>query len=512
MFDQHELEQAVRAGERSVWYRDDQITGSEVEAALDRIGGDRYGIKGRMDRPGSYCSGECWIRPVSGWVALTDGQCPARVPDVVVQAGLNLIAQAARDARLLFPDQRLPSCGRIARDLLQRHTAGVAASAAGWVRHLGRRAVHQGPMLAMVAASERSVLDDRSEAFLHALRVPVGTRWRAVAGIVDGDLTGGGLDSAGAQAALSKAWPHLDRAMTAPDAALPGLIEAELDVHPTCGRMVTLPAETEYGPMYATGHVRGVWTVRQLASEIERGSATVRAVRALIVAEATAPVYEPVYRRISSLAHKPLRKALYTRAWGSLLSGGSITLTPGRPEKPAEGVRVIRSAHTSWWASITPRPFDDDPLASALCRPDHAAMIAGDNDRAVREALWSIEDRGGAVHGVLTDAVMHDGLVALPGWRREVAGRLRQFGTGRYWYGGSTSTPDDHRGALLRWRAMGAASMDLESAERCWRTGEDRGRLWSSDPAIDPNAISRAPELNEGDWSDYFQKGHEIGL
>jgi hypothetical protein len=293
---------------------------------------------------------------------------------------------------------------------------------------------------------------------------------------------------------------------------MPGFIEAEIDVHPMCGRMVTIPAETQYGPIYATGHVRGVWTVRQLAAEIERGGVTLRTVHALVVADETQFVYEPVYRRIAGIEYKALRKGLYTRAWGSLLAGGSILLTPDRPEKVPEGTRVIRSAYTSWWATVTPKGFDDDPKASMLNRPDHAALIAADNDRAVRETLWHIEDRGGLVHGVLTDAIMHDGTAALSGWREEVCGRLRQYGTGRYWYGGERATSSEHNGDLLRWRAMGASAMTLGAAETCWHTGHDDGRAWNLDPALNAAAISAPLHLNSQIWAEHFQNGHEIGL
>lgn len=506
-----EIVQQIQHGARSLWWHDGEMSGADVERALDTLGhSDRYGCKGRMDRPGTYTTGgdrPVWIRPLSGWLPLVSGQRPAPVALVELQQQLDTIASEVQRARLLPPGQALGSSGAVARAILLRHTGHVGASTPGWVRHLGRRAIHQGPMLALVGGAGYSVLSDRSQAFLHALRAPMGTRWRAVAGIVDGDLTGGDLDSAGPAAALSKLSPHLDRMMAAPDAAMPGLVEAEVDVLPLGYRCPTLPAETRWGPIYAEGHVRGVWTLRQLAEELEQGRIALRTIHAAIVAERMEPVYEPVYRVISRLEYKPLRKALYTRAWGSLTTGGSLTLTPLRPA-PREGVDVFRSPHSSWWVARTERPFDDAEDASALCRPDHAALVAADNDRAVRGAIWRIEAAGHHVHGVLTDAIMHSGHQLGPGWNCEVEGRLRQYGTGLYWYGGSRSEPDSHQGDLLRWRAMGAARAGcLEAAEIAWSEGRDRGRVWNRNPADHSDAVSMAPVLSEGMWCEHFDRG-----
>ena len=119
-----EIVRQVQHGARSLWWHDGEMSGADVERALDKLGySDRYGCKGRMDRPGTYTTGgdrPVWVRPLSGWLPLVSGQCPTPVALVELQQQLDTIASEVQRARLLPPGQALGSSGAVARAKIGR--------------------------------------------------------------------------------------------------------------------------------------------------------------------------------------------------------------------------------------------------------------------------------------------------------------------------------------------------------------------------------------------------------
>lgn len=271
-------------------------------------------------------------------------------------------------------------------------------------RAMAHDAIHQGPVAVLRGGAPAAVASDRSAAFLHGLRAPVGVAWTT------------GL----------RRWEHVRRAV--------GLAFATVRVAP-CD-LPPLPIRRGGGTLFPVGTFTGTWTIEQLRDAEEGGGVEVVELHEAAVSLDPFPVYAPCADRIEAIGSKRLRKLVYTRFWGRLARLGGFEGTVQRAGPSSQlwiGSRL-------WWT------WAGHGGLSHKCppdyRPDHAAAIAGSNSTAMQRAIRRL--RPGQLVAAHVDCLWTAGEPpALEGaWKRKpcapdgrTVGPLRCYAPGVYVHG-----------------------------------------------------------------------------
>ena len=326
-------------------------------------------------------------------------------------------------------------------------------------RTLARAAFHAGPQVALGGGCADAVELDRVGAYLMGLAAPLpipGT-WH-------------GLEP-------SPPWAQVRR--------WPGLVLAAVDVLKPAGALGPLPVRTLAGTAWPVGRVWGAWQVEWLREAEEAGEVRVRRVLDAQLCRVSAWA-TPLAERIAAVADKPLRKLLYTRAYGLFAARGRWTAP--RPAAIGPTGDLVRAHVTDEWSWTWTGGGDLDHRHSPLYRPDVAAYVAADNARAVLRGLRALP--AGAAQLVHVDAVWAPAehaaaVLAQGGWAVKHRGPLRVYGGGTYEHAGrarAQGAPGAHDPLILR---------DLVSHRAAGVSASDVLRSWPAGlPSSTPNAWS----------------------
>lgn len=276
-----------------------------------------------------------------------------------------------------------------------------------------------------------------------------------------------------------------------------GFVDATVRVHerPHDGTYLPpLPVHLRVGSVFATGTLRGCWTIAQVRDAEERGEIEVTKVHQFAFAPQTQPLFAEIADHFLSMPGE-LGKRLYTRFWGKFGSRGGyvarVSTEPVYGEVPSSGF---------WWS------YDgvslDDPKAKPTYRPDLAAFVAAYNHRRVFEAIRTLKP--GSLVATHVDAIWTTdvaGAAAVTGdpsrvgsWRVKRTGPLRFYGIGCYDHAGQVGASgyDSQRygkatsESVKRW---------IQSPRATHKKFLIHARDWRSDPAFDAQASSTPVHL-----------------
>lgn len=359
-------------------------------------------------RRGLYVAGSApWARILARYGAPGDTAAGPRVgePAGATVAGLRLYggaawglsaAPAAAAAELAELAEAVAAEG-----LRWAGTAGGVAGAlvraeaegAGWAgqlrprwRGLAREGLHQGPMVAgPVRAARECVQLDRREAYLRALAAPLPEIRRA-------RILRRGTPWASVQRAIQAG----HGGMVAAQVVIP--CEGPGDVVSTLAG--PLPVRTRAGTVWPVGSVAGVWTAEVLAAALAAWPAARCAVAGGWLAPCE-PLLAPVAERIAAVAHRGLRRALYTRAWGQLAYEGwpeARIIPRPAPDAPGHWTPIGPDRALAWDGG----GVGFGPEGSPIYRPDLAAAVAGHN---LARMIGALALAGNACMMALVDAL-----------------------------------------------------------------------------------------------------------
>ena len=501
------------------------------------------------------------LSPSEKWVPHCQGAIPKEIgPEETDQRLQDIYGEAMRLG--LAGLNGLPSPGSIAKGQMLKTTSCYKEGALGPARALAYRAIHQGPMTFSVAMLKDAHLYDRSGAFLHGLgaKIPLGLH-PMICEVRAGGIVGpGGIptDFKGSTLA-SDHTALLDRTL---QGSAVGFCEAEVHQFGSGFPTLPFEArfQNSITPLYAHGTGRGVWTLEHLRAELQAKRIEIIRVINLYVAVRSVAIYERARDFFSKIVqeYKPLGKALYLTAWGNLAQNGhGITFTPFHPADTDDACKGIREAQTEarrlqellhgatdkkfikdlevqidvqkdawrnwdagqtkarsdytldnggkvsriwshkWWAVRPARPDCWEPQGT-LCRPEHAAEIAGSNSVAVSKMVADIELNGGTVAACLTDSLLVNGEIQKAGWKLEAGGYgaiARNYGVGNGYISMS--------GDMVRYRAMGCLQpTDLSIVQKHWASCRpDHTRRWNGNPVSEESAVSVPKEIQRASWA-----------
>lgn len=355
----------------------------------------------------------------------------------------------------------------------------VEAERAGWAgqlrprwRGLARDALHQGPMIAgPVRAARECVQLDRREAYLRAMAAPLP------------DIRRARILRRGTP------WGSVLRALAAGGG---GIVAAVVDLpgdgpSPLAG---PLPVRVRTGTAWPSGQLAGAWTAEVLAAAV----AAWPGARVTVAGGWLAPcesVLRPVAERIDRVAYRPLRRALYTRAWGQLAFEGwpeARVIPRPAPDAPGYWTPISMDRALAW----EPGGVGYGPEAPPIFRPDLAAAIAGHN---LARMVGAVALAGAGAMMALVDALFLTPAAAervaaadRDGWAVKGTGPIAILAPGVYVHAG-------------RVKAMGAPA---------WLPSEARLRhAEAATLAADPVAADRL--AGGARWRDRPPRAEEIG-
>jgi hypothetical protein len=405
-------------------------------------------------------------------------------------ADMRLRTSAAATAVALYMDRLDGKDGRLALRQLPSQWRGLAHAA-----------MQAGPVAVLRGGADHATHIDIHRAYLQALREPM-----PVLGVRDGEKVGG--------------WATHDVGLEGWDAIrdLHGFVDAVVRVRGEgVGELPPLPIHAPSGTLYATGLLRGVWSIDLVRDAEERDELDVVEVKQFMRALAVEPVFSDL-ADLFELLPRVLGKRMYTRFWGKLGSRGGYI---GRKSRdPVEGAVP---AGGLWWTWQGVAPWDWKRV-SRTYRPDIAATVLANNQRRVMAACRKLER--GSVIATHVDAIWTSDTAgalrlatetaagSIGAWRCKRTGPLRYYGFGAYQHGERlvcSGYDKKVRGELTEERLV----QFVQQSEGLERRYVLNGRRWSSDPVLDMAATSMpltidmsgasspvdGPEVWSSDWT-----------
>jgi len=182
-----------------------------------------------------------------------------------------------------------------------------------------------------------------------------------------------------------------------------GLVRAIVDVPtPRWRGLGLLPVKLVGRTVHPVGRIVGSWTIAQLREAEELGAEVVQLVEGATCRTSPhlAPLAEKLWRlRESGGLGKLLSRAIYTRAWGIMVSRGRWE--GARPDDDAlrpPAPRRVREDSSLVYAHLRPLADPLTPRADPVYRPDWAAFISGWTARLMMRACDALSGQLVAVH------------------------------------------------------------------------------------------------------------------
>lgn len=320
-------------------------------------------------------------------------------------------------------------------------------------RAIAHDAIHPGPMVVLRGGAPWAVQLDRRAAYLRALRepIPVWSTYR-----------------------YAGYWP------IAKLLASDGFIRATVYVPPCDGALPPLPMMFRGVTIWPTGLIRGAWPIPLLRRAVELGAEVVTVEDACVCK--VAPELGPVADRIDAISDKPLRRMMYTRAYGLCAARGGWEATP----------RYIAGMRR--WAYHDCRRPMLTPNHPPWYRPDVAAYVVMRNTIAMLDLMDRIGD--GRIIAAHVDAIWTDRPDAEGcadeyepnGWALKSAGRCMFYAVGTYQHG-------DTRKAQGRPSTVPWEQVIRETSARIWRATMET-RQWN-------DIVTGASGFHPGDFNAY---------
>ena len=463
-----------KAWRGAVFYASPSVRGSDLaklmgpeDVAFGGSPGKLLGLRVRINGGGSYK-----ILASSTWGVGARGpdECFTQIRDLMLDAAssdLQVCSSVARTAIKGYLD-RYDGKGAVPR---------MTKLPCRW-RGMAHAALHGGPLIVTRASASKAAHIDLRSAYLDALFQPMPVHGKV------GDHNVGG-------------WYSWDESRWERISKYDGFVDATVWVDPAVVEkwgIPPLPMHLYTGSVFATGLIRGCWTIDLVKEAVERGEVEVREVHQFCVAPAMAPIFEGIAADFMDMP-RSLSKRLYTRFWGRFASRGGwearrrIELEEG--EVPSLGL--------AWkWDGIDLLSYQ----GPSTYRPDLAAFVAAHNHRKVLKAVRSLKP--GSVIASHVDALWTSDLEGasslctdsdqVGSWKYVREGPLRFYGTGAYHHGpdvAASGYDPSVLGPLTPASLRGWAASSRNERKLLLQT-----RRWDSDPATDPDAKSRPLHLD----------------